>query len=204
MIRFYMNLVSDFKIIISDILQVDLMICVHMVSASGTIGELVCRSPRKLEAFVSTGDVFLRPGYYIVICHSLSTLGSRKIQGFLAIHSSKPTFADMVPCSSALYTDSLVQLALKEGRLHSSLNGVYPRYITEDFSGLLLMVDNVLEDMYVHVKVECSNSINVLSSRGTLDVADSIPPLSRQVFQELGVYIVSRSHILDCDDFDTF
>ncbi|EPB67468.1 calpain family cysteine protease [Ancylostoma ceylanicum] len=62
-----------------------------------------------------------------------------------------------------------------------SLNGVFPRYITENFSGLLLMVDNVLEDMWVHVKVECSNSTNVLSSRGTLDVADSIPPLSRQL-----------------------
>ncbi|RCN26930.1 calpain family cysteine protease, partial [Ancylostoma caninum] len=161
--------------------QVDLLICVHMVSASGTIGDLICRSARKLEAFVSTGDVFLRPGQYIVVCHSLTTLGTRKIHGCLAIHSSKPMFADMVPCPPTVYTDSLVQLTLKEGKLHSSLNGVFPRYITDNFSGLLLMVDNVLEDMWVHVKVECSNSTNVLSSRGTLDVADSIPPLSRQV-----------------------
>ncbi|KHJ87489.1 hypothetical protein OESDEN_12739 [Oesophagostomum dentatum] len=176
--------------------QVDLLICVHMVSASGTIGELVCRSPRKLEAFVTTGDVFLRPGYYIVICHSITTLGSRKIQGHLAIHSSKPIFADMISCPAAMYTDSLVQLTLKEGRLHSSLNGVYPRYITDDFSGLLLMVENVLEDMWVHVKVECSHSVNVLSSRGTLDVADSIPPLSRQIIMILTHFEPTQTYLV--------
>ncbi|KAE9413515.1 hypothetical protein Angca_004575, partial [Angiostrongylus cantonensis] len=43
------------------------------------------------------------------------------------------------------------------------------------------MVDNALDDMWVHVKAECSNSLNVLSSRGALDVADSIPPMSRQI-----------------------
>ncbi|WKY09591.1 hypothetical protein Q1695_002168 [Nippostrongylus brasiliensis] len=161
--------------------QVDLLVCVHMVSASGAVGELVYRSPRKLEAFVSTGDIFLRPGHYIVICHSFSTLGTRKVEGCLAIHSSKPIFADMLPCPATMFTDSLVQLVLKEGRIHSSLEGVFPRYVTENFSGLLLMVDNVLEDMWVHAKVECSESVNLLSSRGTLDVADSIPPLSRQI-----------------------
>lgn len=35
---------------------------------------------------VLAGDVFLRPGHYIIICHSFSTLGTRKIQGCLAIH----------------------------------------------------------------------------------------------------------------------
>ncbi|EYB98912.1 hypothetical protein Y032_0127g1413 [Ancylostoma ceylanicum] len=176
--------------------QVDLLICVHMVSTSGTIGDLICRSARKLEAFVSTGDVFLRSGQYIIVCHSLTTLGTRKIHGCLAIHSSKPMFADMVPCPPAVYTDSLVQLALKEGKLHSSLNGVFPRYITENFSGLLLMVDNVLEDMWVHVKVECSNSTNVLSSRGTLDVADSIPPLSRQIIMILTHFEPTQTYLV--------
>ncbi|KAK5969505.1 Calpain-15 [Trichostrongylus colubriformis] len=161
--------------------QVDLLMCLHMVSPAGTIGELVYRSARKLEAFVSTGDVFLRSGHYIVICHSFTTLGTRKIQGCLAIHSSKPIFADILPCPASMFTDSLVQLVLKEGRIHKSLTGVFPRYVTEDFSGLLLMIDNVLEDMWVHAKVECSNSHNLLSSRGALDVADSIPPLSRQI-----------------------
>lgn len=87
----------------------------------------------------------------------------------------------MLPCPATMFTDSLVQLVLKEGRIHSSVQGVFPRYVTDNFSGLLLMVDNVLEDMWVHAKVECSESNNLLSSRGALDVADSIPPLSRQI-----------------------
>ncbi|KAK6050104.1 calpain family cysteine protease [Cooperia oncophora] len=164
---------------------VDILVCLHVVSPAGTIGELAYRSARKLEPFVSTGDVFLRPGHYVVICHSFSTLGTRKIQGNLAIHSSKPIFADMLPCPASMFTDSLVQLVLKEGRIHKSLPGVFPRYVNENFSGLLLMIDNVLEDMWVHAMVQCSNSTNLLSSRGALDVADSIPPLSRQVFDFL-------------------
>ncbi|VDM64023.1 unnamed protein product [Angiostrongylus costaricensis] len=119
--------------------------------------------------------------WVLTLIHYLTTLGNRKIDGCLVIHSSKPIFADMLPCAASVYTDSLVQLVLKEGTVHSSLPGVYPRYVTNDFAGLLLMVDNALDDMWVHVRAECSNSLNVLSSRGALDVADSIPPLSRQV-----------------------
>ncbi|KAK6028961.1 calpain family cysteine protease, partial [Ostertagia ostertagi] len=169
------------RILIEESTEVDILLCLHIVSPSGTIGELVHRSHRKLEPFVSTGDVFLRSGHYVVICHSFTTLGTRKIQGCLAIHSSKPIYADMLPCPASMFTDSLVQMVLKEGKIHKSLPGVFPRYVNEDFSGLLLMIDNVLEDMWVHAKVECSNSTNLLSSRGALDVADSIPPLSRQI-----------------------
>uniref|UniRef100_A0A7I4YYB2 Calpain catalytic domain-containing protein n=1 Tax=Haemonchus contortus TaxID=6289 RepID=A0A7I4YYB2_HAECO len=177
--------------------QVDILVCLHKVSPASTIGELVYRSPRKLENFVSTGDVFLRPGHYIVVCHSFSTLGSKKIQCNLAIHSSKPIYADMLPCPAAMFTDSLVQMVLKEGKIHKSLMGVFPRYVTEDFSGLLLMVDNVLEDMWVHARVECSNSTNLLSSRGALDVADSIPPLSRQIIIILTHFEPTQSYSVE-------
>ncbi|KJH53772.1 calpain family cysteine protease [Dictyocaulus viviparus] len=176
--------------------QADLFICVHMISSSGAVGELIHRSPRKLESFVSTGDVFLKTGHYIAICHSMITLGGRKIEGCLAIHSSKPIYADMVPCAASIYTDSLVQLVLKEGLIHSSLNGVYPRYVTDNFSGLLLMVDNALDDMWVHVKAECSKSLNVVSSRAALDVADSIPPLSRQIIIILTHFEPTQSYLV--------
>ncbi|KAJ1371003.1 hypothetical protein KIN20_032864 [Parelaphostrongylus tenuis] len=129
--------------------QADLFICVHMISPSGAVGELVHRSPRKIEPFVDTGDMFLRSGQYIV-----------------------------------------------EGTIHHSMTGVYPRYITNDFAGLLLMVDNSLDDMWVHVKAECSNSLNVLSSRGVLDVADSIPPLSRQIIMVLTHFEPTQSFLV--------
>ena len=36
------------------------MVCVHEVSSSGHVGDLVARSPRKIENFVTTGEIFLR------------------------------------------------------------------------------------------------------------------------------------------------
>lgn len=77
------------------------------MSSDGTPGQLVMRSPRRRDNFVSTGEAFLKPvcinyvvdyedihtfliiqGEYIVVSHSLGTVGitEPKHRGILAVH----------------------------------------------------------------------------------------------------------------------
>uniref|UniRef100_A0A0K0DGR5 Calpain catalytic domain-containing protein n=1 Tax=Angiostrongylus cantonensis TaxID=6313 RepID=A0A0K0DGR5_ANGCA len=118
------------------------------------------------------------------VCFTLFQSGARtardQVSLIVAYICSKPIFADMIPCAASVYTDSLVQLVLKEGTVHSSLLGVCPRYVTNDFAGLLFMVDNALDDMWVHVKYVdnwfCNSTLNWLMNNNELEVRVSARP----------------------------
>ncbi|CAD6196430.1 unnamed protein product [Caenorhabditis auriculariae] len=163
--------------------QNDVLICVHKVSASHQIGDLVAESPRKIASFVSTADVFLKPGQYVAICHSILSLGGKSVEGSLVVYSSRPLFGEPIFCHPEMYTDSLTQLVAARGTPvgFSISSGAVIRQLAVDFAGMLIMADNLLENTWLHVGLNCSDSVNVLSSRGTLNVADVIPPLSRQI-----------------------
>ena len=67
-------------------LQVDLMISVHRINSNETLSELMIHSRRKVNSNVTTKDFFLNNGEYVVLCHSFSTLGMKKIDGSIVIH----------------------------------------------------------------------------------------------------------------------
>ncbi|KAK0412040.1 hypothetical protein QR680_005999 [Steinernema hermaphroditum] len=165
----------------------DIMVLVHRQGAStDSVGELVIRSPRKVTGFVSTGDVFLSPGVYYACIFSFSQFNTdNDVECVLAVHSSKPILSQVIHVSPHMFADSLGELLLKEGKLHTTLQGCVSRYMAEDFGGLIIMAENLHENRVIHVKTDCQQSGNVLSTRGGFLAMDVIPPMHRQILMIL-------------------
>lgn len=176
----------------------DLMVLVHKLGPSNTVGKLLTRSPRKISAFVATGDVFLNgPEEYLLIPISFSNISDGKnLKLVVAVHSAKPLVAEEIKLPPTAVTDCLIQLAVKEGRKQVSANGVVSRFVGEDFDGHLLMYDNLEERAYLQVHVDCSASMNVISTRSTLKAIDSIPPLHRQIVMMLSHFEATQGYSL--------
>lgn len=168
--------------------QLDL--CVVLFKARNgsppNIGALVEHSKRQVRGFVGCNKM-LEPGEYIVVplafnhWHTGLEESSVYPRYVLAIHSSKRVMTEQMAPPQHILADSIISLTLARGQRHEGREGMTAYYLTKGWAGLVVMVENRHENKWIHVKCDCQESYNVVSTRGTLKTVDSVPPLHRQV-----------------------
>ncbi|XP_066254122.1 calpain-D-like [Euwallacea similis] len=166
--------------------QLDLCVVLFKARQGTTIGGLVEHSKRQVRGFVGCCKM-LEPGEYVVVPLAFNHwhTGLDEIAAFpkyvLGIHSSKKLLAEHIKPPNYILADSIISLTLARGQRHEGREGMTAYYLTKGWAGLVVMVENRHENKWIHVKCDCQESYNVVSTRGTLKTVDSVPPLTRQV-----------------------
>ncbi|XP_060530957.1 calpain-D-like [Cylas formicarius] len=166
--------------------QLDLCVVLFKARSGTTIGNLVEHSKRQVRGFVGCCKM-LEPGEYVVVPLAFNHwhTGLDEVTAYpkyvLAIHSSKKVLAEHITPPNYILADSIISLTLARGQRHEGREGMTAYYLTKGWAGLVVMVENRHENKWIHVKCDCQESYNVVSTRGTLKTVDSVPPLTRQV-----------------------
>ncbi|XP_021707581.1 calpain-D isoform X2 [Aedes aegypti] len=168
--------------------QLDLCVVVFRTRnpAKPEVGRLVEHSKRQVRGFVGCHKMLERD-LYLLVClafnhwHTGIDDPSLYPQCVLAIHSSKKLLVEQITPPPYLLADAIISLTLTKGQRHEGREGMTAYYLTKGWAGLVVMVENRHENKWIHVKCDCQESYNVVSTRGELKTIDSVPPLQRQV-----------------------
>ncbi|XP_016986571.2 calpain-D isoform X1 [Drosophila rhopaloa] len=168
--------------------QLDLCVVIFRTRspAAPEIGRLVEHSKRQVRGFVGCHKMLERD-IYLLVClafnhwHTGIEDPHQYPQCILAIHSSKRLLVEQISPSPHLLADAIISLTLTKGQRHEGREGMTAYYLTKGWAGLVVMVENRHENKWIHVKCDCQESYNVVSTRGELKTVDSVPPLQRQV-----------------------
>lgn len=170
--------------------QLDLCVVVFRTKSgpNAQVGKLVAHSKRQVRGFVGCHKM-LEKGFYLVVClafnhwHTGLELADSNCwpRHVLAAHSSKPLSVERPSLHPHILADAIIGLTLARGQRHEGRQGMTAYYLTKGWAGLVVMVENRHTDKWIHVKCDCQESYNVVSTRGELKTIDSVPPLHRQV-----------------------
>ncbi|XP_061165406.1 calpain-15-like [Saccostrea echinata] len=173
----------------------DLCVLILRDSPNGVqaFGPLVACSNRQIKSFVGC-NTMLEPGEYVVLplafnFWTLSTKPTERYSYVLSVHSSKAVMVEEIETRTQKYentlADAVIQLALAKGKQEGVRDTVSVYSLMHGWSGGLFVVENRCSDRSLHMKCDCVDSSNVVSTRGSLTTLDSIPPLHRQVIMVL-------------------
>eukprot|EP00794_Sanderia_malayensis_P007082 gene7082-7880_t len=145
----------------------------------------VAHSARKIKPSVGC-NVFLESGTYLIVpsafnyLHTSENLSSR-LRFALTVHSSQEVFVEQITAPPFTYADALFLLCEKHGKKHEGIPGITCYYFSKKMSGLIITAENRRSNMFLQFDCNCTESFNVVSSRGCLETHDVIPPLHRQI-----------------------
>ncbi|KAH3841104.1 hypothetical protein DPMN_114561 [Dreissena polymorpha] len=169
-------------------LDICVLILQETSSEHHAFGKLVKSSRRELKSFVGC-NVMLEPGDYYVLPLAFNHWSFHDEVGagrdyVMAIHSSKVVAIEEIEPGQEkhkyAYANAIMQLALGKGIKEELRKGVNCYSLMYGWSGGLFVVENQLSSQSVHVRCNCSDSSNLVSTRGTLTTVDSIPPKHMQ------------------------
>jgi calpain-15 len=149
----------------------------------------MANSESRVESSVGCGTI-LNPGHYVAVCMAFNHWGTpgavadgtiTEYPYVLAVHSAKCLLAEEVSAEGSAISDVVIGLALARGDKQNEFEGVTTYILNKRWTGLVVVVENPRVDKWFHIKMDCSSSFNLVSTRGVLVTADAVPPRHRQV-----------------------
>ncbi|KAF7496727.1 Calpain-D [Sarcoptes scabiei] len=155
-------------------------------AASVLMGDLMANSKRLIRCFVGCNAV-LEKGVYAIMCLAFNHWNTRIVsfshypKFLLAVHSSKSLSIETIIGPPFVLADTLIRLIIEKGQRHEGREKMTAYYLTKGWAGLVVMIENRFIDRCLQIICDCTESVNVVSTRSTLRTIDSIPPSHRQV-----------------------
>ncbi|KAI2804038.1 Calpain-15 [Blomia tropicalis] len=157
-------------------------------------GDFIDYSGYKIREFVGC-DVMVDKGVYLVAIFAFNhwsqssetTKTGRNLRPrfVLSLHSSRFVTVNCYCPSPSMIGDTLIEMTITKGKQKKHSDFVVSYYMSEDWSGLLIVIENRSPNGYMDVIFDAAESTNLYATRGSLMTQDTLPPMSRQLVNVL-------------------
>jgi hypothetical protein len=167
--------------------QVDMGLCVLRERGGGE-WEFVADAPRKVASNVCAEALLEGDGAkYVVLPLGFNQMHAAARAPFtLAVHSAKPVLVSRVQLSCSAFARALVLRAQRRGSVRTPFEGMQMYTLTQD-GGIMIVAVNSHPQLAFGIELDCGDSVNLVSSRGSLRTVDAIRPLHAQLLLVMSV-----------------